>query len=154
MRDPTRSVLFVCQENICRSIAAEGVFRYLTENTGLEIVGDSAGVQATPERLPDPRLCSVAALRGYDFSRLRSRAFRVGDFTDSSLILAVSRDILSQLQALAPADTAVRTELLMDYSEAFPARDVPFPEGRREYATMLDRIEDACLGLYRRLAGE
>ena len=36
---PTR-VLFVCLGNICRSPAAEGVFRHLVEDTGLR---DSAG---------------------------------------------------------------------------------------------------------------
>ncbi len=50
--------------------------------------------------------------------------------------------------------SSARVELLMDYSEVFTIRDIPFPDGQREYATMLDCIEDACLGLYRRLAGE
>ena len=153
MLESGQSVLFVCRENICRSIAAEGVFRYLVASTGVRVAGDSAGVQALPGRSPDPKLCSVAALRGYDFSQLRSRVFRVGDFAGFDLILAASRDNLSRVRALAPAGTPARVELLMDYSEMFSVREVPFPDSQREYALMLDCVEDACLGLYHHLTG-
>ncbi|MBT6211638.1 MAG: low molecular weight phosphotyrosine protein phosphatase, partial [Woeseia sp.] len=39
------SVLFVCMGNICRSPTAEGVFRKLVSDAGLEerIIADSAG---------------------------------------------------------------------------------------------------------------
>ncbi len=129
-------------------------FVYLTESAGFRVTSDSAGVQALPGCLPDSKLCSVAAMRGYDFSRLRSRVLRARDFGDFNLILAASEENLLQVQELAPANATARVELLMDYSEVFTIRDIPFPDGQREYATMLDCIEDACLGLYRRLAGE
>ena len=51
----TRSVLFVCMGNICRSPAAEGVFRKLVDDAGVaghfEI--DSAGTIGYPSRERD-----------------------------------------------------------------------------------------------------
>lgn len=154
MHEAVSSVLFVCRQNICRSIAAEGVFRYLVTGTGLKISADSAGVQALPDCLPDPAMCSVAALRGYDLSGLRSRMFFPDDFQSFDLILALSRDNLEAVQAQAPADAKARTGLLMDYSQEFGTCEAGVPFSERGYGLLLDHVEDACLGLYHHLADE
>jgi len=50
------SVLFVCLGNICRSPAAEGVFRKRAAEAGLDVAIDSAGTGGWHEgALPDPR---------------------------------------------------------------------------------------------------
>ncbi len=149
MPEPVASVLFVCSQNVCRSIAAEMVFRYLVGNGGLTVKIDSAGTHASPGCLPDPKLCAAAALRGYDLSGLRSRPLGDDDCTRFDLILAADRDNQLFVQAL---DTRVRVGLLMEYSRAFDRKEVLFPQGERGYDAMLDCIEDACLGLYTRLA--
>ena len=48
MSQETRSVLFVCMGNICRSPTAEGVFRHFVAEAGLtdRILIDSAGTHA------------------------------------------------------------------------------------------------------------
>ena len=147
MPDSVDSVLFVCMQNVCRSIAAEAVFRYLAENTALAVEIDSAGVHALPGHLPDPKMCVVAARRGYNLSKLRSRPFTSAD-ARFDLILAVDRNSLSSVKAQAPD---ARSSLLMPYSRAFIHREVLFSDERRGYESMLDCIEDACLGVLRTL---
>ena len=148
-----RSVLFVCSQNRCRSVAAEVVFRYIVESAGLKIKVDSAGVHAAPGGPPYPELCEAAALRGYDLGGLHSRPVEVADFTRFDLILAADRGQLQVLQAQKPAGAGARLALLAEYSQAFDAEEVRFPQDRKGYTEMLDLVEDACLGLYKVLTG-
>ena len=71
---PKTSVLFVCLGNICRSPLAEGIFRYLVEEEGLDdhFSIDSAGTGAwhVGDR-PDGRASLVAQQHGIN---LDSRA--------------------------------------------------------------------------------
>ena len=69
-------VLFVCLGNICRSPTAEGVFRKLVQQEGLEqlIEIDSAGTHAYHVgEPPDARARQAAARRGVDLDLLRGR---------------------------------------------------------------------------------
>ena len=69
-------VLFVCMGNICRSPMAEGVFRHMIRQAGLDDVVkvESAGTHAFHAgEAPDKRAQSTAAKRGYDISDLRAR---------------------------------------------------------------------------------
>ena len=79
-------VLFVCMGNICRSPTAEGVFRQMVSEAGLdhEISVESAGTHAYHlDKTPDPRAVAAAAKRGYDLSNLISRQVTADDFRDS-----------------------------------------------------------------------
>ena len=75
-------ILFVCLGNICRSPAAEEIFRTLTQRHGVadrfEI--DSAGTYAGHTGdLPDRRMRRAAAGRGYELTH-RARPLRESDF--------------------------------------------------------------------------
>jgi protein-tyrosine phosphatase len=70
-------VLFVCMGNICRSPAAEGVFKNLIQSEGLEsiIQVDSCGtIGYHTGELPDTRMRQHASQRGYDLTS-RARQF-------------------------------------------------------------------------------
>jgi protein-tyrosine phosphatase len=100
--DPIASVLFVCLGNICRSPLAEGIFRHLARERGLErtLRIDSAGTGAWHVgNPPDPRSTEVAARHGI---RLESRARQVtpGDATEFDLVLAMDRTNLRDLSDL------------------------------------------------------
>ena len=91
--DTTRSyrILFVCLGNICRSPAAEGIMRHLVEERGLTdlFVIDSAGTYGGHAGdLPDPRMRSHAARRGYSLEH-RSRKITGEDFDRFDLIIGM-----------------------------------------------------------------
>ena len=87
-RKPFR-VLFICMGNICRSPAAEIVFRELVEDAGLagEIHIDSAGtIGYHAGKGPDPRMAATLKSRGYTIAG-RSRQVRPDDLEDFDLLL-------------------------------------------------------------------
>ena len=104
-------ILFVCMGNICRSPTAEGVMRHLVREAGLEdeIVIDSAGTggwhAGDP---PDRRATAAARARGVTLEG-GARQLTVDDFEDFDLLLAMDRDNLAGIRAIAP-DAAGRRE--------------------------------------------
>lgn len=87
------SVLFVCLGNICRSPAAEGVFRNLVKKRGLDskFKIDSAGTIDYHEgNEADPRMRAASKRRSIEITSL-SRPIRPSDFREFDLILAMDR---------------------------------------------------------------
>ena len=84
-------ILFVCLGNICRSPAAEGIFRQMVEKRGLgeKLEADSAGTYAghTGEQ-PDSRMRNAAYARGYLLTH-RARQVRLRDFEEFDRIVAM-----------------------------------------------------------------
>lgn len=60
----TRSVLFVCTGNTCRSPMAEQFFLRLSREAGLAVAASSAGTQAAPGDPLSPGAAAVFARRG------------------------------------------------------------------------------------------
>ncbi len=148
----TASVLFVCSLNQCRSVAAHGVFRYILRETGLDAEVDSAGVGGFAGAPPDPLVCRAAAMRGYDLSGIRSQPLAAA--VDFDYLVAMDSSHLPPLRERCAPDADVR--LLMEYSGYFDETEVAVPpahEGVDGCLRMFDRIEDACLGLWRHLDG-
>jgi protein-tyrosine phosphatase len=134
-------VLFVCMGNICRSPMAEGVFRHMIRQAGLDDVVkvESAGTHAFHAgEAPDKRAQSTAAKRGYDISDLRARRVEDVDFEKFDLILAMDWDNLSLLQQMGPKKAHHKLQLLM--------RD-PYYGAQQGFEQTLDFVEDACAGL-------
>lgn len=150
---PTHTrVLFVCMGNICRSPTAEGVFRHMVTQAGLDDVAhiDSAGTHAyhvgDP---PDPRSVMAGRKRGYDLSRLKAKAIDDDDFRDNDLILAMDWDNLATLQKMCPPGHHHKLQLLMRFATEHEAATVPDPYygGPAGFDLVLDYVEDACTGL-------
>ena len=143
MSDPTR-VLFVCLGNICRSPTAEGVFRHLVEQAGLddEFEIDSAGTGAWHEgERPDRRATAAAAERGVTLSG-RARQVTLDDFDHYDLIVAMDSENLRNLRQLAPEGTEHKLRLLDD-------ADVPDPYyGLGDhFSEVFDQVHAASLRL-------
>ena len=154
-----KRVLFVCLGNICRSPTAHAVFEKLLHDKGLagRIEVDSAGTgDWHVGHPPDRRATAAAAHRGYDMSALRARQFEAGDFQRFDYILAMDRNNLRDILALAPPDHAARVGLFLDYAQAFDEQEVPDPYygGDAGFEHVLDLVEDASLGLLRELRRE
>ncbi|MFY8094604.1 MAG: low molecular weight protein-tyrosine-phosphatase [Niveispirillum sp.] len=152
-----RSVLFVCTGNICRSPTADGVFRQLVADAGLDVLVDSAGTHGYHiGDGPDPRTVRAARDRGYDLSRLRARKLVTDDFNRFDLMLAMDRGHLDIMRRLAPAGSAAQLALFSDFAPApWRGRDVPDPYygGAEGFVEVLDMVEagaTALLGLVSR----
>lgn len=147
-------VLMVCLGNICRSPTAEGALRALVEQAGLagQIAVDSAGTAAWHAgKAPDERSQQHASRRGLDLSGLRARQVQADDFYRFDYLLAMDASNLADLQAMAPADSKARLQLLLDFGSAAKGgrREVPDPYygGEQGFDEVLDLVQDACEGL-------
>jgi len=145
-------VLFVCMGNICRSPTAQGVFRKLVSEKGLNhaIEIDSAGTHAYHVgHEPDRRAQMAAQQRGIDISDLRARQVALIDFESYDYILAMDNSNYEILVAQSPAHAKSKIKLFMDFASISKLQEVPDPYygGQRGFQIVLDLIEDASKGL-------
>jgi protein-tyrosine phosphatase len=145
-------VLFVCMGNICRSPMAEGVFRHLIRQAGLDEVVkvSSAGTHAFHAgEAPDARAQAIASKRGFDISDLRAVRVSDEDFDNFDMILAMDWDNLSLLQQMAPKRLHHKLQLLMRFASEHETATIPDPYygNQQGFEQALDYIEDACAGL-------
>ncbi len=155
-KDADFRLLLVCMGNICRSPMAEGVLRarLAKRDLDLRIVIDSAGTHGYHTGAPpDPRARAAAARRGYAIGELRARQVVAEDFERFDLLLAMDRENLADLQALAPRpELRERARLFLEFASE-RGDDVPDPYygGPTGFERVLDLVEDAVDGLLDRL---
>lgn len=144
-------VLFVCLGNICRSPAAEGVFRQLVKKAGLEkrIHIDSAGTGAWHEgEAPDGRMTFHAKKRGYDLSDLVARQIQAPhDLESYDYILTMDNSNLRNVLALdVRKQHHHKVKPLVSFCKIHSVQEVPDPYYKEEegFEHVLDLLEDAC----------
>jgi|CXWL01.1.fsa_nt_gi protein-tyrosine phosphatase len=122
-------ILFVCLGNICRSPAAEGVFRHLLDEAGLAeaFKVDSAGIGAWHAGEPADRRMRHAAERRGVLLRSIARQVNLQDFERFDHILAMDASNMQDLRAIAPAAHAGKIRLFRDLDPDGPGQDVPDP---------------------------
>ena len=150
------SVLFVCLGNICRSPLAEGVFRHLAQQEGLEdrFEIDSAGTGAwhVGERA-DARSALVAELHGIALDS-RARQVKPDDFERFDYIIAMDRDNLRTLERMREANgSSARIELLRAYEPERDGDEVPDPYygGSSGFENVFQMVKRSCRGLLEQL---
>ena len=124
-----KSILFVCLGNICRSPLAEGVFRSVLAERGMEddFLIDSAGMgDWHAGQAPDHRAIAVARTNGLDISGQQARAITEADFERFDLILGMDRKNIRELREIAPDASRDRIHLFLDYAGS-GAKEVPDP---------------------------
>ena len=146
-----KKVLFVCLGNICRSPAAEGVFRQMVEREGLtdRIFVDSAGTGAWHAGDgPDGRMINHAKKRGYDLSQLEARQISAPeDFETFDLILTMDNSNLKIVRSLDVKNQyTAKVKPLVSYCRIHEASEVPDPYYKEAsgFDHVLDLIEDSC----------
>ena len=149
------SVLFVCMGNICRSPAAESIFRRMVANADLGhlIEIDSAGTHDYHAGCPaDERMRRVAKSRGYELESI-ARAIAVEDFQRFDLIITMDADNYDRVMNLHPGHGA-RVVAMVDYCEVHEVDEVPDPYygGEAGFHTVIDILEDGCYNLLKRCA--
>lgn len=136
-------VLFVCLGNICRSPAAEAVFRSLSDAET-----DSAGTGGWHVGSPPygPMQDAAAAL-GYPMSDLRARQFEVKDYTRFDLIIGMDAENLRNIERLRPEGNETPVRLFTDYAPQSGMDEVPDPYYTRDFEGALTLIEACAKGL-------
>jgi len=153
------SILFVCSGNICRSPAAENVFRARAERAGiLPLVAiDSAGTHGYHEgEPPDPRSAAVLRRAGYP-AEGRARELRAADLLgDAAHTLVVCMDRTHERHVLSAGAARERVALLRSFDPAGGHADLPDPYygGDDGFDDMLSMIERAMGGLVARVKAE
>jgi len=133
-----KKVLFVCLGNICRSTMAEGVFKHLVKNAGLEneIFADSCGTaNYHVGDNPDRRTMQTLEKYGITYQHKGRQVSQI-DFETFDLILAMDNQNFADLQKLAKQNSNYLNKvfLMRDFDEGFEGSSVPDPY----YGTMND----------------
>ena len=149
-----KKILFVCLGNICRSPAAEGVFKQKIKERDLEnfFVVDSAGTGSWHVgNLPDKRMRTTALSRGIELTS-RARQIEGHDLYEFDLILVMDKDNLDAVKSLTkdqnnPVNSKIK--LILSYSKNFQLDEVPDPYygGQNGFDKVLDLLDDAMDGL-------
>ncbi|MBT0668550.1 low molecular weight phosphotyrosine protein phosphatase [Novosphingobium profundi] len=153
-RPPPR-VLFVCLGNICRSPLAEAALRDAAERASVALTIDSAGTGSWHVgKGPDPRSRAEALRHGIDIAHYRARQVTRGDFERFDHIIAMDRQNLADLEAMAPSGAGVRLSLLLDHVAGLEGEDVedPYYGGAEGFATTWDQVRRAADTLLRELS--
>ncbi|WP_271880110.1 low molecular weight protein-tyrosine-phosphatase [Phaeobacter italicus] len=137
-------ILFVCLGNICRSPAAEGVFRTLCPEVETDSAGTAGYHVGSPPYGP---MQAAAGARGINLSDLRARQFEPADFGRFDLIVAMDGDNLQDIEAQRPAGAETPVRLFTDFAAGSGADHVPDPYYTRDFDGCLDLIEAAAQGL-------
>jgi len=153
-----KKVLFVCLGNICRSPAAEGVFRHFVEQEGLQdiIFIDSCGTIAHHEgESADIRMREHAKGRGYELTSL-ARGIKRGDLESFDYILTMDTSNYKNVAALTADSDKHKVKMIMDFATSHPHDQIPDPYygGPDGFELVLDLLEDACRGLLNKIKDE
>jgi len=149
-------ILFVCLGNICRSPMAEGTFRHLVEEQGLDhlVEIDSAGTGAWHVgNPPDHRATATALQRGIDLSNQRARKVRVDDFGHYDYILAMDEENYANLMRICPREHEHKIKLFLGFAPEQDEREVPDPYygGDQGFEHALDLVQAASRGLLQKI---
>ena len=149
-----KKILFVCLGNICRSPAAEAVFRQKVKDRDLEklFLVDSAGTGSWHVgNLADPRMRETALSRGIELTS-RSRKIEESDLYEFDHILVMDNDNLEAVESLIPGSMNhinTKIKLILSYSKQTNFKEVPDPYygGKDGFNKVLDLLDDAIDGL-------
>lgn len=150
-------ILFVCLGNICRSPAAEGVMKAITDGNGdTRFTIDSAGTgRYHIGDLPDRRMRVHARRRGLELDH-RCRQVSASDFEEFDIIIGMDSSNIDDLRHLAPTVEAEKKIIAMGefidlgagYYQYVPD---PYYEGAEGFELVLDLLENGCGNLYDQL---
>ena len=143
-------ILFVCLGNICRSPAAEGIFKQKAYEAGLYVTVDSAGTSAWHAgEKADRRMRQTAKNRGYELTSI-SRPVISSDFEEFDYLIAMDDHNYDDLRQKAGNTTQMDKVLRMrDFftDKRFDHVPDPYYGGAQGFETVIDLLEGASENL-------
>ena len=147
------SVLFVCLGNICRSPAAEAIFKSLLKKKGLRdgFIVDSAGTGSWHiGKKADSRMRIAAERRDINILS-RARQISRKDFEEFNYILAMDDSNFQNIQNLKNRTSLTdfaSIKKIQNFRSVFKEEEVPDPYfgGDEGFDKVLDILEDSVSG--------
>lgn len=149
---PRFQVLFVCLGNICRSPAAEIIFRQQAADAGRldEFRIDSAGTighhQGSP---PDSRMSEALIRQGFTVTG-RARRIEPGDLDAFDLIVTMDESNLADVRSLDPSGGShAKIRPFVSFCRRHDDLRVPDPYygGQRGFDHVIELLKDGCEGI-------
>lgn len=154
--DKKYGVLFVCLGNICRSPAAEEIFRTRLRRQSVEelVEVDSAGTYGGHAGdLPDERMRSETGKRGYKLTH-RARRLTEDDFRKFDMVIVMDDSNYERASRIAPdIESLNKLYRMTDFKSVSRWDHVPDPyyEGIEGFRLVIDLLEECIDGLTRKL---
>ena len=145
-------VLFVCHGNICRSPAAEYIFKSMVKKNYLDdqIEVDSAATSMEEIGNPVyPPMLSVLNDHGINPSGHKARLVKKSDYDDFDFIIGMDSANRKNLLRLFGGDPDGKIALMMDSTD--DPHDVSDPWYTRDFETAYNEIEEGCEHLFKYL---
>lgn len=145
-----KKILFVCLGNICRSPLAEGIFRHLAQEKGIEnqLEIDSAGTYSGHAgELPDARTRKNALQHGITLTH-RARPFKAADLLHYDLILVMDNQNYRNVVAEAKGNETLikKVKMIRDYDSVGKGSEVPDPYygGEQDFELVFQMLYRSC----------
>lgn len=142
-------VLFLCSGNICRSPLAEGIFRKLLTDKGLDsrIEVSSAGTHGMHAgEAPDPRTIKTAEKHGYSLGGITAEQIDPLKLRDYKLVVCMDSSHYQFVMERCHPDDESRVKLFLHYHTTTELDDVPDPYYGEEdgFEEVFELIEQGC----------
>ena len=148
-------ILFVCHGNICRSPAAEFIFRDMTERAGLYDEYEVSSAATSSEEIGNPVYPPMRRLlveRGLNCGSKTARRVRRSDYDTYDLIIGMDEENRWDLCRLFHGDPDGKLHNLNEYVGRGD-EDIADPWYTRDFSGCLEEIETACAALFEVLSG-
>jgi low molecular weight phosphotyrosine protein phosphatase len=147
MATKTKSVLFICLGNICRSPMAEFVFKEMVKNSGQSASWriDSAGfADWNAGNSPQELVKIVLSENSIPVGEHRARKIRNSDFSDFDYILSMDEAVMNELVKQKPKECRAKLELLRRYDPAQEIIEDPYCGSKADYEKVFRQCK-VCL---------